>query len=1305
MNNVNNGLEYAPLSVEVWEDNYKGPKDITRKDTWDRMAKFCSLVEKEVIRDSVEKDFRNVIYNDKFVPAGRILANLGINTRNATTLFNCFVHNPGDIGLKDCDSIDGIYDMLKAQAKTLKSEGGYGINGSWIRPAGSYVKGIGSRTPGVLKFMELWDKSSEVITQGSTKILGKKRPDEKNKIRKGAQMLVLNVWHPEILDFITAKHTEGRLEKFNMSVGITEGFMSAVIEDKNWDLKYPNTEVKKYKTEWFGDIQDWEEKGYPVIVYHTVKAREIWDLIMSSTYERAEPGVLFLDLANKLNPGYWYEKIMTTNPCISGDTLIAVADGRNAVSIKQLTEEGKDVPVYSVDKKTGEISIKMGRNPRITGQNKKLLRITLDDGTHYDVTPNHKMILKSGEEIFAEDLKSGDSLMPFSKFAGKIGDNKYYYKVSSNGKKFVPPVSEHRLISKFSDPNTWSNKKKTEKKQKWGRGGLVVHHKNFDAFDNSPDNLEVMTWKAHQAYHAGLISTGENNGRFLGNSSEEIYDFALSLTKRLGRKFSNKEWYKLCEENSLPKTFSKMHTEILGKTPTSLATKCAIELGLQNKSTRSLKRLEKANKTNKSEHLYIDENDCIKILKKCSGCKKEFSSPVYKNREFCSYGCYKQNGMSKKYKKIVEENKNNQAKIWSSLFYSLGKKPKKNEWIKECKKNNIPFRLAGSKYGFQTYKDVADAGKLYNHKIVSVMELEGEHAVYNITVDDNHSYGIVTPKYNKKADINEFFGLIVGNCGEVVMSTGACNLGSINLVTLIKLDKNQNPYFDFEDFSNTIPVAIRFLDNINDISEMPLPEYKKAVQEKRRIGVGVMGLGSIHIMLGIKYGSQKSMELTKKIFKLKSEAEILASAKLGKEKGSYKLFDKEKYFSSYWWKHLNISPEVKKEIENIGEMRNSHQSMNAPTGNTGIYAKNVSGGIEPVFGKGFFRWSIIPESRRRGLIEDGFIFPDISKNEWFETEHVKFSTRGKEQILKGTFEDRNYEIDKNRGLVVETFLEDYGFKFLRNILGKTEEDMSNSTIYATSQELTVDEHINVLKIAAEYTNMSVSKTVNVPNDYPYEDFKNIYLNAWKNNIKGITTYREGTRTVVLETKKSNKDNPKGSFTNNNAIKRPEVLDCEIFHMQVKGEKWDFFVGLLDDRPYEVFAGRSEHVSLPKNRKTGVIKKNGTYNLYTGTGENELVIKDLATVFENTTESAFTRTISLALRHGVPVQYVCEQLEKGASKDNDMFSLSKGLQRVLKKYIKDGTKINKKTCLKCSAEALVYQEGCTTCLSCGYSKCG
>ena len=155
------------ISVEAWENNYRGPEEKTLHDTWHRQALTCSSVEKEEIREQIYNDYMWLLSDFRGAAGGRITANIGIEDRQATTLYNCFVHCPIDIGYEDPDSINGIYDMLKAQAHTLKSEGGYGTNFSWLRPNGSYVKGIGGRTPGVLKFMELWDKSSEIITIGS----------------------------------------------------------------------------------------------------------------------------------------------------------------------------------------------------------------------------------------------------------------------------------------------------------------------------------------------------------------------------------------------------------------------------------------------------------------------------------------------------------------------------------------------------------------------------------------------------------------------------------------------------------------------------------------------------------------------------------------------------------------------------------------------------------------------------------------------------------------------------------------------------------------------------------------------------------------------------------------------------------------------------------------------------------------------------------------------------------------------------------------------------------------------------------
>jgi ribonucleotide reductase alpha subunit len=227
---------------------------------------------------------------------------------------NCYVHGFTD---QDQDSIEGIYKAVLEQAQILKSEGGYGFCCDVMRPRGTHIAGIGNQTPGAVKFLELWDKSSEIITAGSGKQNNK---EEKQSIRKGAQLTAMSCWHPDIVEFITAKQTPGRLTKFNMSVLCTDDFMRAVINDEPWDLVYPNIKAHKrtYKKYWNGNLDAWKETVWEdaVIIYHHFdSARELWDLIMESTYNRNEPGVLFVDTINRMNNLHYCEHISSTNPC------------------------------------------------------------------------------------------------------------------------------------------------------------------------------------------------------------------------------------------------------------------------------------------------------------------------------------------------------------------------------------------------------------------------------------------------------------------------------------------------------------------------------------------------------------------------------------------------------------------------------------------------------------------------------------------------------------------------------------------------------------------------------------------------------------------------------------------------------------------------------------------------------------------------------------------------------------------------------------------------------------------------------
>lgn len=311
-----------PLSEEIWAITYKDYKDGTVDDTFRRVAKDIASVESVENREHWENIFFDMLSNFKVTVGGRIYSNAGTEWAG-TTYANCFV---SPYPSTDVDSINGIYEVLVKQAKTLKSEGGWGFNFSLWRPRGSFIKGVGVESPGAVKFMELFDKSSDIVTAGSGKVT--KNSKAKGKIRKGAMMGVMDCTHPDIVEFITAKQIPGRLTKFNISVNCTKEFMDKVNNldkdpDEDWDLEFPDTDHPAYKVAWKGNLSEWKEKGFPTIVHETVKVKWLWNLITESTYNRNEPGVLFLDRANEFNPLYYGETIVATNPC--GEQTLAPA--------------------------------------------------------------------------------------------------------------------------------------------------------------------------------------------------------------------------------------------------------------------------------------------------------------------------------------------------------------------------------------------------------------------------------------------------------------------------------------------------------------------------------------------------------------------------------------------------------------------------------------------------------------------------------------------------------------------------------------------------------------------------------------------------------------------------------------------------------------------------------------------------------------------------------------------------------------------------------------------------------------------
>ena len=261
---------------------------------------------------------------------------------------------------------------------------------------------------------------------------------------------------------------------------------------------------------------------------------------------------------------------------------------------------------------------------------------------------------------------------------------------------------------------------------------------------------------------------------------------------------------------------------------------------------------------------------------------------------------------------------------------------------------------------------------------------------------------------------------------------------------------------------------------------------------------------------------------------------------------------------------------------------------------------------------------------------------------------------------------------------------------------------------ATANEIDWENKVHLQAAAQKWVCHAISNTTNLPAEVDVETVKKVYELGWKTGCKGITIYRDGSRSGVL-VNSENKESEKSVITRD-APKRPSTLSCDIHHTSVKGERWVVLVGLLDGIAYEVMGGKAELIEIPKKYSTGTLTKRSykttanKYDLAFGETGDEVIIKDVVAVFDNPNHAGYTRTISLALRHGAPVQYLVEQLQK--DKEMDMFSFSKCIARCLKKYIADGTKASVNSCTNCGAEdTIIYQEGCQTCTACGYSACG
>jgi len=597
-----------------------------------------------------------------------------------------------------------------------------------------------------------------------------------------------------------------------------------------------------------------------------------------------------------------------------------------------------------------------------------------------------------------------------------------------------------------------------------------------------------------------------------------------------------------------------------------------------------------------------------------------------------------------------------------------------------------------------SYKQTIDARELW-HKIVHNAWKSAEPGIlfWNTVVNES-----VADSYADKG----FQSVATNPCGEIPLCPyDSCRLLAVNLFSYVDNPFTEKAKFNFEKFKKHVQYAQRIMDDIIDIEvekidaiikkiendpedfEIKRVEYnlwqniRKKAMEGRRTGVGITAEGDMLAALDLTYGSENATDFSEEIHKTIAVEAYRSSVNMAKERGPFDIYEAEKE------KNNPLINRIKNEDEQLYNnmlqygRRNISLLTIAPTGTTSLMTQTTSG-IEPVF---------MPVYKRRRKVnpsdtQANITYVDEVGDSWEEYNvfHHKFLD---------WLEIKGYDPEQ---------VKQYEDEQINELVKK-------SPYYkATSNDVDWVSKVKMQGRVQKWVDHSISVTINLPEKTPEDMVGKLYITGWESGCKGITVYREGSRSGVLVA--NNKNNKQDT----QSIKRPKLLDAEIIRFKNEDEDWIAFVGLKDGRPYEIFTGLADEEVLPipksvtKGRIIKVKNKEGKsrYDFqYTDKFGYENTLGGISHMF-NKEFWNYAKLISGVLRHGMPLPDVVNLVSSLRLNTETINTWKKGVERALKKYIPDGTKARKGTkCENCGSENLIYQEGCLNCQNCGFSKCG
>lgn len=555
---------------------------------------------------------------------------------------------------------------------------------------------------------------------------------------------------------------------------------------------------------------------------------------------------------------------------------------------------------------------------------------------------------------------------------------------------------------------------------------------------------------------------------------------------------------------------------------------------------------------------------------------------------------------------------------------------------------------------------------------------------------------------------NGFRTVSTNPCGEIPLCPyDSCRLLAINLFNYVDKPFTPEASFNMPLFKDHVHKAQRMMDDlidlelekidvivkkINDDPEDPETkriEYslwqniKRKAKEGRRTGFGITAEGDMLASLGLRYGSDEAIDFSVNIHKVLAVEAYRSSVQLAKERGPFSIYDAEKEKNNPFIIRLrDADPELYQNMIKYGR-RNVALLTIAPTGSVSILTQTTSG-IEPVFMINYKRRRKVNPNDKNVVVS----FTDEVGDTWeeynvFHPQFLNYLT------IKG------YDIDA----VVK-----YSDEQLNPII-------EASPYYkATANDVDWVAKVHMQGAVQKWVDHSISVTVNVPAETKQELISRIYKTAWESGCKGMTVYRDGSRSGVLVS--ADKKEEKPIVRETNAPPRPKILEAEVVRFQNDYEKWVAVVGIYEGRPYEIFTGKEEGFYAPRWVTKGWVIKNrhedgnSRYDFQFVDKEGyKTTMEGLSRMFE-TEYWNYAKLISGILRHGMPLPNVVELVSKLSFTSDSINTWKAGVERALKKFIPDGTKPSKAHCPSCDhPDGLIYQEGCLTCKNCGYSKCG